>query len=255
MARFVCIPFVALAAFASADDGFISFGGSPRLLSAHPQIEMSREDVAIVVKGGKARVRAKFIFKNHGAATKVRMGFPDTDAREENGEPTKMRRRPYLQDFRSWVDSKRVSTEMVRAQGSLGLWHAKTVAFNRNQTRTVIVAYWTELGGRYLGEIGTKAKRAAFSSACSYMMSTGASWRGPIGYARVTVTISEAAIRPPFVMLSDEAWLHKAIQLPGRAVHASGFSKPVAKDRQIVFERTHFEPSADSDILVEWFAG
>lgn len=216
---------------------------------------MAREDVEIVIEGGKAKVRAKFTFKNHGAATKVRMGFPDTDAREQSGESTQSRRRPYLNDFRSWVDGNRVATETVQALGSFGLWHAKTVAFGRNQTRTVTVAYWTELGNQYVGEIGKKPTRAAFSSACSYVMSTGASWRGPIGYARVTVQLNEPKMKAPFVWLSDKAWPHKAIQFPGRAIHASGFSKPLTKRRQIIFERTRFEPNEDSDIFVEWFEG
>ena len=86
---------------ARADDGGISFGGSPHLLKGHATVAMKSEVVKMDVHDKVIKVDCRFLFHNSGPACTVRMGFPDegTGAAEPyQGFPVP-RVRTYVQRF------------------------------------------------------------------------------------------------------------------------------------------------------------
>jgi hypothetical protein len=166
-----------LANAASADDGAMEGeGGSLHLMSAgHPSVTMANEVVRIdgLPKG---HVRARFVFKNHGPACDVKMGFPDQswgDGHAGGG----------FEGFRSWVDGREVRTQFVEGTNpdpSQALdWWVKRVHFNRGQTRVVEDEYFG--GGGY---------DSSGNQFIMYELDTGDSWKGPIGRGRIVVDVS-----------------------------------------------------------------
>jgi hypothetical protein len=71
---------------ARANDGGIAWGGNPRLLQSHPSVTMQSEEINITVRNETVTADCRFVFRNDGKATKVRMGFPAEGA----GDMTRM---------------------------------------------------------------------------------------------------------------------------------------------------------------------
>jgi hypothetical protein len=135
---------LALAAFGFAahanDSNSSGIGGTWRMLKGeHRQIQMVREHVRI----GSYKTTADFVFRNHGPATTVTMGFPETGGGDSS---------PHLsfRSFASWVDGRRVKTRRKPLPHSESQWGAlwiKRVRFGRNATRRVRVQYVSNNGG------------------------------------------------------------------------------------------------------------
>jgi len=169
---------VCLAATGWGDDGAVEgVGGAMHAMRAHPSIVMQSETVDAVISAKGADVKCVFTFRNEGPATTVKMGFPeqgwgDIDYEHATG----------FSSFRSWVDGKPVPTrteggKVDRSAGSgWKRWRTKVVRFGAGQTRHVKVRYEEKLGEISGGE-----------RFFTYMLSTGASWKGKIGRAKLTV--------------------------------------------------------------------
>lgn len=161
-----------------ADDGGAnSIGGAIELIKGkHPSIHMVSEFVKID-RLPEGRVYAKFTFYNDGPATDVLMGFPASGYGEGRRDPQ------FLNGFRSWVDGKPIKTILRPATKQTGddvkAWYVKTVHFAQGQTRVV--------EDRYTG--GGKDVSDGWH-AFTYILSTGASWKGPIGYAKIVCDLS-----------------------------------------------------------------
>ena len=151
-----------------ANDGSSSgVGGRWRMLGGeHKDVQMVRELVRIRPHQSGFVTTADFVFRNHGAATTVVMGFP-----EESGGVDSSSRLSFS-SFASWVDGRRVKVRRrVNSQSSEDyqwLW-TKTVHFGRHQTRRVRVRYVSEGGG---GD-------SSGYSWVSYDF-TGGNWRGQV---------------------------------------------------------------------------
>jgi len=132
-----------LSASSFADDGALTAGGSPGLVSGHPSVVMQRERVVLTAGLKTVHVDCTFVFHNEGPSCTVRMGFPDLaegaegtdyyerlDAAKENGRTLP----PWegLIGFASWVDGKRVRTTLIRGNRGVDSWHAKTVLLKLN---------------------------------------------------------------------------------------------------------------------------
>lgn len=211
-----------------ADDGYhAGVRGSPAVMSEHPTVSMLAERVDVWLP--ERRVEAQFVFRNHGPDTTVRMAFPEEayidgtlDGRADS----------QLDYFRTWVDGVRVPTSIERDPSSGGqfrlLWHTKRVHFRRGQTRTVVDHY---RGGKQ----GTSDGRRHFN----YILWTGGSWHGPIGYARVVCHVDPSVGWP--WMLSRTAPAHWQ----------------TADGSTIVFEFSDLEPSRQDqgEITLSWMPG
>jgi len=151
-------------------------GGAIEVMQEHPSVVMDRMDVHIDFRPFHARVDCDFILRNTGDRTTVKMGFPETSYYQPHHQ------RPVGFDwFVTWVDGRRVRTKIEGLKWEepghhWSRWRVRNVTFASGQVRRVRVAYaappaWT-------GEP---------VMIFYYHVSTGASWKGPIGKARVRV--------------------------------------------------------------------
>jgi hypothetical protein len=215
--------FLLTTGFAFADDGDIEgVGGSIKLLKGHKTIRMVSEDVRIKLPEGT--VRATFVFRNEGPATSVKMGFPESG----NNASTSSKTRTRFGYFRSYVDGQRFK---VKREGNLArdmegdyhTWWTKSLRFGKHQTRVVV--------NEYQGGFGGDTSNDAYFN---YVLSTGASWKGKIGRARITV---------------DVAGLGRVSGLTGGP---EGYTR---RNHKFSWDLRNLEPSADDDVYVRWWDG
>jgi hypothetical protein len=120
------------------------------------------------------RVTATFVLRNVGAATTVQVGFP------ERGWGDVGRQSAEFLSFSSTVDGVPTSIRTTPWQGEesqdLSRYRVKSVRFAPGQTRTVVVRYTARPGENSMG-----------SRLFTYVVTTGASWKGSIGSADIQV--------------------------------------------------------------------
>jgi hypothetical protein len=204
---------------------------------------------------GKRIVRAdcRFVFRNEGPATTVKMGFPDEDSARE-GEKGKS----VFKSFRSWVDGRSVTTR-IEEDDNDGVWQVKQVDLPANKTVVVRDVYSVSPGMGFQG--GTW-----WMSYAAYTLHTGASWKGSIGRADVYVTLltglpapkrlvpkqaldyKEAAL--DFDKASELRKWNRMLRRHRNTVFWTGPSKPTLKGRTIAFHARNVEPSEGDDIFL-----
>jgi hypothetical protein len=172
---------LALTAFGSAaDDGSLeTVGGAARLMKER-DVRMVSETVRARVSRERVDVDCVFVLRNEGPADTVLIGFPDGPIEPDEHEPN-------LESFRSWVDGVEVKCERVMdasAGAEVGdwttaSWWTKRVAFAPKAERTIRNHY--RVSPAFFPIDGTGGFR--------YALWTGASWKGPIGSAKVVVTL------------------------------------------------------------------
>lgn len=234
---------------ALGNDGGISFGGSPRLLSGHPSVAMASEVVVMTVGDEKVTVDCNFVFKNSGKATQVRMGFPDEGQGEQDpdqGDTDWKKHKVFgsFRTFRSWVDGRAVPTKVVHAATPGKFWHTKVVRFGAGQTRRVRDVYTVNIGG------GITAKSMGSVRQASYILHTGSSWRGNIGRSEIIVHFSRAypanlRLRP----LGKQDGRSADWDRYGKATLLwKGPTAPRMRGRTLRFVRTNWRPTTADDI-------
>lgn len=196
----VALAAMALCSALHADDSALRvLGGAVAPMDEHPTVSMDRCIVNADVYADESRVRCEFVFTNDGPVQTVVMGFPAQGGFGDSGGPGYS---PRLEDLRTWVDGAPVATSLRpgvqtdREQPGVS-WYVKRVPFGAGQTRAVRVEYRQpngedSIGGRWF----------------PYAVSTGASWRGPIGELQVTVTWREDWRWDP-KSYSFQAWLFR----------------------------------------------
>jgi len=207
--------------FAMANDAVVAgVGGVPSVIKLvqkeHPSIRLVREDVFI--KLHKGEVTARFVFRNEGPETTVLMGFP------ERGEGDTGVTWSNFDYFTSFVDGKRVKVQRFgpkgETYGDYEIWWVKRVHFRKGQTRIVV--------NRYRGGFGHDTSGVCWFT---YVLRTGASWKGTIGYARIVCDISG--------MKGHTIW---ADPHPHKRV-----------GQRLIWEFRNFEPQ--TDIEIKWWGG
>jgi hypothetical protein len=163
---------LALSGTARGDDSALfGVGGVLKPMHGHPSVRMVSEEVHI--KLPQDEVEASFTFHNDGQPVTVLIGFP---------EQGKGKNYTQFTHFRSSVDGKPIKVmRFVQEKPSdeenddyYKYWWIKRVHFDRGQTRVILNRYE---GGAYVTDYGV----AGFN----YILRTGASWKGPIGRARI----------------------------------------------------------------------
>lgn len=206
-------------------------------------------------------VDCRFVFKNYGKATTVRMGFPDigegadsTEYGVQSSDAAEKGKKypPYdgFEFFKSWVDGKPAKITLLKMHPTEAYsWHAKDVKFGANQTRVVHDVYRTYVGGG-LTNTGNLAET-------SYVLYTGASWKGTIGDVDVKVVFKRKTMGSKLRLkaipngdsskaFSHEGWPKEA---PG-TVMWSGFAKPRIEGKTLHFRAKNLEPTKASDVYV-----
>jgi hypothetical protein len=158
---------------ARADDAAFSVVGSAGTFVKNNQIRMVSEDVRIDLSNAGIHVVATFWFRNEGKRTDVTMAFPEDNETEQG--------RVVITKFLSTVDGRSVKVKRTPAGGKSPFKSAwvKRVHFRARQTRRVVAEYWAKHGdiGDYIVD--------------DYVLQTGASWKGKIGRATITVDWSK----------------------------------------------------------------
>jgi hypothetical protein len=160
-------------AVAIANDGYWVEVGDARGFQNSEQIALLSEDLRIILHDSFMNVRVKYVFKNEGNAITATLAFPETCS---NGAV-----RMEYDEFRSFVDGRRAS--VVREvlldpdvdDSYEAIWK-KQVHFRRGQRRVVEVHYRMPMGADN-----------TFGSGGTYILRTGATWKGPISHLWVTV--------------------------------------------------------------------
>jgi len=170
----------------------------------HPTIAMVREEVLITLNNDNAKITASFDFKNTGNKTEaVEMFFPlDYDFEKEEEEKTNNREeypasvkvndygyysvtaKELYTDFSVTVDGKpcncgfekKYIDDMYHEEAihSLAIW---SVDFTPSATRRVVCSYTSTYG--YTPN--------AIGPTVDYLLYTGTTWHGAIGYGKITV--------------------------------------------------------------------
>ncbi len=206
---------VSLAAFPlAADDTAVQgSGGVIQPMAEHPSIVMQDMDVHIGITFDHALVNCTFIFRNEGAETTVKMGFPErgiltADSTSPRGFTT----------FRTWVDGREVYARIeglkTYPEGAWRRWRTKTVHFEAGQTRRVEVEYQTPLGEVSDG-----------SRLFEYEVQSGGSWKGPIEHVSIHLYLSPDrqggtyTVPVRFAPAGEDAYLWTASNLEPTAQH------------------------------------
>jgi len=255
----VIIALLAAATTAFADDGWMPMNGSALAFGGkHPTVQMVSEVVRATVGKNSSTVTCDFVFKNHGPACTVRMGFPNGG--EQDGElEAKYLDKHTLKSFRSYVDGKRIETTHVVLKDDVDLtryngiiqWEVKTVKFQKGQTLHVRDTYTAPHGVSNLITYRV--------SHFYYVLSTGGSWNGNIERADVIVTVSPSLIprTPAFVLFkafgSEESTADKMyakMKSDATLVGYDGAGTANVKGRTITFTKKNWSPKEEDNIVL-----
>lgn len=172
---FAVVGLLFICSVAWSDDSAVQgVGGAVAPMKQHPTARMVSERVDIKLGWDGANVKCRFVFKNEGPATIVKMGFPE----HAGGDVSPIEKSAYKY-FRSWVDGKRVYTRFMPSakgqEGSYNAWHVKDVYFGAKQTRIIEDEYFGNYGGTSDG-----------SQWFVYILRSGKNWKGSINKAVIT---------------------------------------------------------------------
>lgn len=248
---------------AFANDGGISMGGSPRLLSGHPSVTMTSEVINIVVdKDERYKVDCQFVFTNEGPAFTVRMGFPDVgegvgDPDEELDPKEVLNTPPHttFTSFRSYVDGRRVATKLIRANEEGHYWHTKLVRFPAHSVRRIRDVYTQRLGG---GIFTLDGGKNGYMKQVAYTLHTGSSWHGSIGRSEVNITFRSKAIPQPLQLIPlntiSKTYPNelRVNSISPNAVTWKGPCAPQIQGKTLHFVRTNWRPTAKDDLLLTY---
>ncbi len=244
---------LALSSFALANDAGLTYGGSPSLLKGHKTIQMVSEIIRVDVWKDHEIVDCQFVFKNHGKATKARMGFPDRSSGAGNPEEEGRVDPPKgsFNWFNSWVDGKKVKTTIARGKELGDYWHVKYVPFADGQSVKVHDRYRVDTGFAMTPDNGNVRE-------ATYVVHTGASWKGKIGRSDVYVTFHGLKAPLHVMPLLDFSPREGDDEVRGASLHAgrfassdivwSGPSKPSVHGTRLHFVRKNWRPQVGDDV-------
>lgn len=219
-------------------------------MGSHPTVQMVSEKVTMTIHRDHADVDCLFVFKNHGAKATVRMGFPDWDSNHEPGDG------PILERFRSKVDGKPVKTYLLFGGGQG--WHIKHVAFSKGQTRTVRNQYRVKLGALALNVDGM-TRESKYVQSASYIVSTGASWKGVIEKTEIVLVfardarVGKGSVRAVADLQLYQSPASKFWEDRRDLIWAeSGPGKPTVRGRTLRYVRTNWKPTENEDLLISF---
>lgn len=177
MKRLLFLGLILLASSVRADDSAVTgaSGHVHRLGGEHTSVRMVSETVDIRVRDfASYTTDATFVFHNDGAATTVKMGFPEWGHDEGGGNIDKKRSSFY--EFATWADGRRLNARRQWNNKDEAFW-VKEVPFRAGQTRRVRVRFRSPFGDSS-GMPGSRWIQYGF---------TGGNWKGKLDRARLTL--------------------------------------------------------------------
>ena len=252
---------VILVASTHGDDAYMPKSGNEMGAHSNRFVQMLKEHIQITAYNTHLHAVCDFIFFNHGAATQLKMGFPDycDPGDDQNQVPFNYHD---LYNFHSWVDGRKQAIQLVRNPREPwdSFWFEKEVRFRKDEEIWVRDSYnmpiglqdtaWNIRGGKY-------AQWTCHN--LLYVIHTGSTWLGNIKNAEIDVKFSCPNVSKPFL-------LHRG-ELDFGSSNPDGSSKfpPNSHDvwyswngfvdqsgNTLIFTKRNFKPTEKDDLLVSF---
>lgn len=234
-------------------------GGSVATGSFKPigtgQVEMLKENLVIRLYRDRAKVEVDYVLHNTGDATDVKAGFPSLGVKIEDEKHRE------IEDYSIFADGKSVpfhrengnSTPFKSLYGKDFLdnvtngedvpnirlleWLVSTVHFDSDETKQIQIKYES----LYAYSDGGFSDDSAFlDDVFTYLLSTGAAWKGPIHEGRVT--IQAMTVNADKIIVSPQGRFQ---QTKEGLVWEFHDLKPTMADNIVVNLNNHFSTIAD----------
>jgi len=170
-------------------------------------IRLEKENLSIDFKSSDdVYVDAKFVFVNEGDKISLKMGFPFGISRDKGNVI-------FPKDINVKIDGKSVETSYITTETSIyDPWVYFDTSFNKGETKTVEVSYRAvPLGGYF-----------------SYVLNTGALWKGPIGTLYIDIKFPITPAYPYLLNLKPQGY--------------------TIQGNEAIYHLTNFEPKEDIEI-------
>lgn len=248
---YVLILAATLSAVAWSNDGWIGHSGAPRIEGKHPTVRMAEETITIKIGRDTMTADCRFTFKNEGAATTARIGFPDVNSNAESFDKA----RSIYHTFVSYVDGKRTRTKFMTETNPEN-WQVKSVRFAKGQTRKIRNVYTLSLGILSLSGPGLRNQPPRTRMA-NYVLATGRSWKGVIGKSTIIIEFEKSSlVRPPIRIAKwtgDEKYDESTFWSKNKSLILwDGPAAPKVIGRKLTFVRTNWEPTEEDDINLKF---
>jgi hypothetical protein len=140
-------------------------------MDEHPSVRLVAEHVHARIFDKYALVECVFFLRNEGPETIVEMGFPCYMGEEKRR----------FEEFRSYVDGQEVEIEIVEDRDQHpAVWYCKDVHFGEGELKVIRDTYRGGYGGNTMGDIWF-----------TYILHTGASWKGTIGSVSIVYSLED----------------------------------------------------------------
>ena len=177
---------------AMGDDGVFRGTGGAVTASTSRSIRMTAEEVVLDLNEiGVVHGICTFVFSNAGPAESLLIGFPDMGTEiDDSSLPDSSASRPSIYDLRVTVDGQEVVTKLVLVAGEGDISRALRAAPLRRFS-------WVHTWPCFFDSMQTRILRTEYRHPTStgiwdpcildYVLTTGASWAGPIGKVLIRV--------------------------------------------------------------------
>lgn len=173
-----------------ADSGALGRIGDSVQPLEHTRVKMVSKDITAEANTRYTYFEAVFTFHNDGPETTVLMGFPEASGLNEEALEEQYHRRFHqdLEDFKTYVNGEKVEVEkeegLLQDNGINAMdfpnWYTWKVDFAENETIEVKNTYKAP-----------NSVEGGFLTSTGYIKSTGATWQGSIGKARITFKLQD----------------------------------------------------------------
>jgi len=203
------------------------------------QIELEKEDLTIELRQNAAYVTIKYVFKNTGKDVDVKAGFPSRQYAEKESRTEEVKN--YT------ISSEGKSIEFTIEKGKLGNankytkgrseyvdfatlildWLTSKIKFKEAETKKIEINYISP----YLVTSGGLSDDTTIEPLeFQYLLSTGATWKGPIKEG--IVTIKTVGVDPDFISISPKNRFQRS-------------------NNEFVWKFASLEPTSKDDLMIE----
>lgn len=238
---FLVLMFLIFSQMAMANDASLSAeGDNVGPFKGTPPITMEKEVVNVKMTHAKSYVDAVFYLRNtENKKITLLVGFPDEPATAKELKSDFPSYQGILKDFRVQVNNQPVSftskkqiLKKKRFNRSYVLWKVWEMTFAPYERKVVRNSYWVENGRSVLGHVGF-----------SYILRTGATWKGNIGRADIIVTLK--GIHPGELKTKANAYLE------GRETRFTTSTNFKLQANRLVWTFTNFKPEVNGPGFIQ----